>query len=146
MYSKTGKKMNTSSYWLAPGKAVSPAPAMVLEKEQVAGNTTPEDFIAFAIQHFKLDPQVFLHSRSNRRPAFVSIKHMVRHYLYFHYVISLREVGILTCKADHSTVVHSCEKHLNYVKYDSEYRKGYEAFQKEARARGFHRREGWKHV
>ena len=137
---------SVSSYWLAPGKVVSPAPAKALEKEQVAGKTTPEDFIAFAIEHFKLDPQAFFHSRSNRRPAFVSIKHMVRHYLYFHYVISLKQIGQLTCKADHSTVVHSCAKHLDFVKVDFEYRKDYEAFQKEARARGYHRREGWKHV
>jgi len=118
----------------------------VVDSPAPVGKTTPEDFMEFVIEYFKLDPQVFRNSRSSRRPAFVNIKHMVRHYLYFHYVISLKQIGQLTCKADHSTVVHSCEKHLNYVKYDAEYRKGYEAFQKEARAQGFHRREAWKHV
>lgn len=135
---------SVSSYWLAPGK---PQVAVaVVDSPAPAGKTTPEDFMEFVIEYFKLDPQVFGNNRSSRKPMFVSIKHMVRHYLYYHYVISLREAGMLTCKADHSTVVHSCEKHLNYVKYDADYRRTYESFQKEARARGFHRREAWKHV
>jgi len=129
--------MNTSSYWLIPGKPQ----VAVVDSPAPAGKTTPEDFMEFVIEYFKLDPQVFRSNKSNRRPAFVNVKHMVRFYLRFHYGIPFDMIGKLTCRADHSTAIHSCNTHKDFLKSDFEYREAYKAFQKEARARGFQMRE-----
>lgn len=129
--------MGTSNYWLAPGKPQ----VAVVDSPAAAGKTTPEDFMEFVIEYFKLDPQVFHSSKSNRRPAFVNIKHMIRFYMRFHYGIPFTQIGQLTCRADHSTAIYSCSIHQTYVKHDADYRRLYEPFQKEARARGFQKRE-----
>lgn len=134
---KTSMEKSVSSYWLAPGKPQ----VAVVDSPAAAGKTTPEDFMEFVIEYFKLDPQVFRSNKSNRRPAFVNVKHMVRHYLRFHYGISFEMIGQLTCRADHSTAIHSCNTHKDFLKSDFEYREAYKAFQKEARAREFHGRE-----
>lgn len=132
---------SVSSYWLAPGKAVSPAPVKILEKEPPRENTTPEDFIAFAVQYFKLDPKAFVKTTKYNCKDFVSIKHMVRFYLLDAYQLSLNAVGRLTRNTDHTNVINSRDKHIAYMEVHPPYRRLYEPFQKEAWARGFQRRE-----
>ena len=130
---------------MAAGRAI-PAPVTKGTDPATPGKTTPEDFMEFVIGYFKLSPDVFRDKRSSRKPYFVNVKHMVRHYLYRHYDLSNREVGVLTCNADHSTVLHSREKHEEYLVVDFEYRKLNEAFQTKARELGFYTKEGWRRV
>lgn len=125
---------------MAAGR-VSPAPKETVPAPAWQENTTPEDFIAFAVEHFCLDPHAFMKTRKYSPHEFTSIKHMVRHYLYCNYNLSLKEVGRLTRGADHSTVLNSHKKHRNYMLYDSAYRNAYGPFQEEAMSRGFKRKE-----
>lgn len=109
----------------------------VVDSPAPAGKTSPEDFMGFVVQYFKLDPQFFLGKTTNK-PRDVNVKHMVRFYLWFHYKgLSFVEIGNMTCRSHHSTVMHSCKKHKDYLRHDPVYRRAYEPFRDQARALGY---------
>lgn len=101
---------------------------------------TPEALIDFAEKHFSM-PAGFFSKKASRSPQNVAIRNMVRFYMYKNYVVSTKVVAHLTCRADHSTVVHSLQKHAEWIGIDKKYTREYEAFSKEAMRLGYHMRD-----
>lgn len=108
-----------------------PKPMMADNKD-----ISPKALIEFAETHWGL-PGGHFKRKADRRKLTNSIKHAVRAYMHFNYNISSIEIGRITHRADHSTVLHSFQRHHEYMKVDYEYRDMYTEFSRAARDAGF---------
>jgi chromosomal replication initiation ATPase DnaA len=106
-------------------------------KQRPASSKSIDGLASFALKHFKFPADSFKYSNSSRERAFVNVKHMVRFYMKENYQDSLVRIGKTTCKADHSTVVHSVRTHKDLYQTDFDYRQDYNEFEKAARDLGY---------
>lgn len=101
-----------------------------------APDRSAKALVAFAEQWFKIKEGWF-GTKGDRKPESTLRKHMVRQYLRHNYTLSLNEIGAITCKVDHSTVIHSLAKHSDGMLFDSSYKRKFNAFSAAARAEGY---------
>ena len=97
---------------------------------------TPEELITFAEKWFSLPARHFSR-KSDRKQNSVSVRNVVRQYLHHNYTLSLARIGFLTCRTDHSNVIHSLNNHNLWMGNNFEYRNLFNAFSAAALAEGF---------